>query len=146
MQPTASPATSASTLQPQRWFASRDSFSSGLLAGLIPLACLIVLVALTLLATLLVRLATAGQGFAAQQQLAVIVLSAGLIVAGIVYAVACVRMLRRVGAWQRAGASTGAAGALWALGFSALCLVLPLLFGALLPQHPSPLLPAHPLP
>jgi hypothetical protein len=122
-----------------------DSMGRGLRAGLLPVALWLVVVALTVVAAIIVQLATAGQDFGTRQQTAVIAVGAGLMIGYIVYTIFCVRGLRHVGAWQRAGESATAAGALWGLGIGALIVVLPLILGAVLPQHPSPLLPQHPL-
>jgi hypothetical protein len=47
-------------------------------------------------------------------------------------------VLRRVAAWQQAGAAVQADAALWALGATSLVIVIPILLAILLPQHPFP--------
>lgn len=116
------------------------SLGRGLLAGLVPVALLLVVTALTVLAAFIVQLATIPQGFAMRQTLAVGVVGAGLAVAFVVYAIVCVRTLHHVGTWQRAGGSRMAAGALWGLSIGAVIVALPLVVGALIPQYPAPLL------
>lgn len=119
----------------------RGDFQRGLLAGFTPIALLLILVALSMLATTGVRVATAGLGFGAQHPILVIVLAGGLVIGAITYTVSCVRVLRRLSAWQRAGATVRASGALWALGIGAVILLVPLILAALWPQHPAPTLP-----
>jgi ABC-type nickel/cobalt efflux system permease component RcnA len=79
-----------------------------------------------------------GAGFFAQQQAAVIVLSAGLLLAIAVFAVAIWRVLRLVATWQQNGARMQANAALWVLSATALLVVLPVVLALLLPQHPAP--------
>jgi hypothetical protein len=110
----------------------------GMLSGLIPLGLLLVLVIITLLLAALARQLLSASGFFAQQQAAVIILAAGLIVTIIVYAIACVRALRRVAKWQQAGLAAQSRAALFALAFTALVVLLPILLALLLPQHPAP--------
>jgi len=110
----------------------------GLLVGLIPLGLLAAVVGITVLLTALARQMFEGSGFFAQQQAAVIVLIAGLILAIVVFAVAIWRVLRRVAAWQQSGAMAMASATLWALSVTALIVVLPVLLALLLPQHPAP--------
>jgi hypothetical protein len=117
---------------------NKGSVLRGVLVGLIPLGLLLVLVALTFLLTALARLLVASSGFFAQQQAAVIVLIAGLVVALAVYVVAIVRTMRRVKAWQLGGASGQARAALLALGVTALVVLLPVVLAIVLPQNPAP--------
>lgn len=109
-----------------------------LLIGLIPLALLVIMVLATVLLTALARLVFTDAWFYAQQQAAVIVLIAGLVLAIAVFAVAVWRILRRVALWQLIAAKTRATVALWTLGANALVIVIPVLLALLLPQHPFP--------
>ncbi len=122
--------TSASALKGSAW--------RGILIGLIPLGLLLALVAVTLLLTTLARLLMGSAGFYAQQQAAVIVLIAGLILASGVYVIALWRVVRRVATWQHVGEKVQARATLWALGTTALVVVIPVLLTLLLPQHPAP--------
>jgi hypothetical protein len=117
---------------------ARGGFGSGLLAGLTPLARLVVIAAVAIGLTILSRSFTTGQGFFFEQRVAVIVLAVGLLAAFALYAVSCVGALRQVGAWQRSGEAAKAAGALWALGVTAFVVLLPVILAAVLPQHPAP--------
>jgi hypothetical protein len=108
------------------------------LIGLIPLGLLIVLVAVTVLLTMLAHLLFASAGFFVQQQAAVIVLIVGLILTIAVFAVAIWRVLRRVAVWQQDGVLAQAHATLWTLGLTALVVVVPVLLAVLLPQHPAP--------
>lgn len=106
----------------------------GVLIGLIPVALLVVVVVATLLLTALAR--QLSSGFFAQQQMSLIVLIAGLALAMVVYIVALVRTLRRVASWQSGGIPVRAT--LFALGATALFVVLPVLLAIVLPQSPAP--------
>jgi membrane protease YdiL (CAAX protease family) len=110
----------------------------GALVGLIPLGLLAGAVVLTLVITVLARQLVAASGFFAQQQAALITLIAGLVVAIVVYAVALWSILRRVAAWRHDGEQAQASAALWALGATALVVIVPVLLALLLPQHPAP--------
>lgn len=110
----------------------------GVLVGLIPLGLLADALALTLAGAALARLLFAGAGFFAQQQAAVIVLIAGLMLAIAVFGLAVWLVLRRVARWQQGEATTRASALLWTLSATALVIVLPVLLALLLPQHPAP--------
>jgi hypothetical protein len=110
----------------------------GVLIGLVPLGLLIVMVAATLLLTVLARQLAANAGFAVQQSAAVITLITGLLLAIAAFAVATWRVLRRVAIWQQGGAIVQARATLWALGVTGLVVIGPVLLALLLPQHPFP--------
>ena len=108
----------------------------GVLTGLVPLALLLVVLVAALLLTALTRQLSAASDFFAQQQMSLIVLIAGLALAMVVYIVALVRTLRRVASWQPGGTQVRAI--LFALGATALLVVLPVLLAIVLPQSPAP--------
>ena len=110
----------------------------GALIGLIPLGLFAGCVVLALALTALARQLVSGSGFFVQQQAALVTLIAGLVLAVVIFALAVWRVLRRVAVWQRAGVAGQANAALWALGATALVIVVPVLLGLLLPQHPFP--------
>src|SRR5579859_6629022 len=110
----------------------------GAWVGLVPLGLLAGFVALAVVLTALARQLAVGSGFFTQKQAALIILIAGLVLAIVVFALAVWRVLRRVAAWQQAGAAVQANAALWALGTTALVIVIPILLAILLPQHPFP--------
>lgn len=114
------------------------SVGRGMLVGLIPLARLLVTVAIALGLTTLSRPLTAAQGFFFQQQVAVILLGVGLLAAGALYLAGCIRVMRRVAGWQRSGETAQAVGALWALGVTMLIVLLPVIVAIVLPQQPAP--------
>ena len=123
---------------PRSWDSSSGSSAAqGVLTGLMPLLSLAVF-GVALLLTAGVRVATAGQGFFAQQRYAVIVLAIGLVLAAIAYALFCRAALRRARQWLLDGSARAATAAYWALGATALVVLLPLLLAILLPQHPAP--------
>ncbi len=117
--------------------ASGGTIAQGVLTGLMPLLSL-ALFGLALLLTAGVRIATAEQGFFAQQRYAVIVLGIGLALATIAYGLLCRAALRRARAWLVEGSGRAATAAYWALGATALVVLLPVLLAVLLPQHPAP--------
>ena len=116
----------------------KDSALRGVLVGLIPLGLLLLIGAVTVLLTALVRQLVASSGFFAQQQASVIVLIVGLVVALVVFIIAIVRTLRKITSWQRNGAGGQARAALLALGCTALVVLLPVVLAIVLPQNPAP--------
>ncbi|HYB02255.1 MAG TPA: hypothetical protein VED37_18675 [Ktedonobacteraceae bacterium] len=127
--------TTAPTQQPVE---AKGSALHGVLIGLIPLGLLAGVVLLAVIATAIARELTVSGGFYAQQEAALITLIIGLVLAVVVFAIACWRVLHLVGLWQKAGAAVQAAATLWALGFTALVIISPILLALLLPQHPAP--------
>ncbi|MGZ3609861.1 MAG: hypothetical protein ACXWPS_05550 [Ktedonobacteraceae bacterium] len=117
---------------------AKGSALHGVLIGLIPLGLLAGFVLIAVVATALARELTAGGGFYVQQEAALITLIAGLVLAIVVFAIACWRVLHQVGLWQKAGAAIQATATLWTLGFTALVIISPILMAILLPQHPAP--------
>lgn len=110
----------------------------GVVNGLIPLGLLLLVVAITVLLTALARQLLASSGFFVQQQVSVIVLVAGLVVALGVYIIAIVRTMRNITSWQRSGAAGQARAALFALGCTALVVLLPVVLAIVLTQNPAP--------
>jgi hypothetical protein len=110
----------------------------GLRGGLMPLAVVVVCMAATVGLTVVARHLLAGSGFFAAQRAGVIVLAGGGIVSALQYAIAGIRALRRLRAWQQDGRTACAGGGLCGLGVTALVVALPLLLAVLLPQHPAP--------
>ena len=103
-----------------------------------PLAVVVVCVAATVGLTVVARHLLAGNGFFAAQRACVIVLAGGSIASALLYAIAGIRALCRVRAWQHQGRTVCAGGALCGLGMTALVVALPILLAVLLPQHPAP--------
>lgn len=123
---------------PQQPIEVKGSALHGVLVGLIPLGFLAGIVLIAITATALARELTAGDGFYVQQQAALITLIVGLILAVVVFAIACWRVLHQVALWQKAGVVMQAAATLWTLGFTALVIISPILLALVLPQHPAP--------
>ncbi len=123
---------------PQRAPEPKRSVWHGVLVGLIPLGLLAGMVAITLLVTALARQLAAGSGFVMQQQITLLTLIVGLVLAIVVYGVAIWRVLRYVKSWQRDGTTFQANAALWALTATALIVILPVLVALIFPQHPAP--------
>ncbi len=109
----------------------------GVLAGVVPLVVLILGASATMLLCLLILGLTGSVAFATRQTIMVLVLAAGLLASALVYAVASVRVLRRIHQWQRKGEARQAAGALWALAITACVVLLPVVIALLLPT-PAP--------
>ncbi len=110
------------------------SGSKGLLVGLIPLALLIITLAVMALLDWIALSLTAALAFAVRQWLMVAITAGGLLGSALVYAIACVFVLRRVGQRQRLGLSTEAATALWTMALSALVVLSPVLIALLVTQ------------
>jgi hypothetical protein len=123
---------------PQPSVEAKGSALHGVLIGLIPLGLLAGMVLLAVIATVIARELTTSGGFYVQQEAALITLIVGLVLAIVVFAIACWRVMREVAAWQKASVTVQANAALWALGASALVIVVPILLALLLPQHPFP--------
>ncbi len=128
----------ATAPSPQTSVEAKGSALRGVLIGLIPLGLLAGVVLLTIIATAIARDLTTSGGFYVQQEAALITLIVGLVLAIVVFAIACWRVMREVATWQKASVTIQANAALWALGASALVIVLPILLALLLPQHPFP--------
>ncbi|MBV8693967.1 MAG: hypothetical protein JO183_00565 [Ktedonobacteraceae bacterium] len=110
---------------------------SGVLFGVVPLVLLVSVVVMALAGAAFVRQLVTASGFFVQQEAALIVLIAGFVLALVVFALAISQVLKRVARWQQDGAVRVAGFALWALGITALVVVLPVLLAVLLPQHPA---------
>lgn len=120
----------------------------GILTGLVPLACLVVLGALTVLATILVRMQTTGEAFLSQQALLVNLFGIGLLVAIVVWTVAWIWVLRRARAVEKQASIAPADGGQaclmrqalstrWTLAASAFIVLLPVIVAIVFPQHPA---------
>lgn len=118
--------------------APRDSIWPGFLAGLVPLAPLIVIIVVALGLAALARQLASGQGFATQQVVSLVIVALGLLGAAAAYIIFCRWALRQVRRWQEAGVAARANGALMGLVVVALVVLLPLLLAFLMPQHPAP--------
>ncbi len=105
----------------------------GALVGLVPLALLLVGIAATLLVSTLTLGLIEPAPFATRQATMVVIAGAGLLVSAIIYAVACVRVLRHVTQWRRAGEARQATAALWALACAALVVLSPMVIAAFAP-------------
>ena len=110
----------------------------GFRGGLMPLAVVVGCEAATVGLTAVARQLLAGSGFFAAQRACVIVLAGGSIASALLYAIAGLRALRRVRAWQHEGRTGCTGGGLCGLGMTALVVALLILLAALLPQHPAP--------
>lgn len=109
----------------------------GIWTGLAPLILLVVLGALAVALTILVRDLTNGEAFLSQQAMLVAILGIGLLVAFGAEIAGIVWSLRRARAWERLGAWRQAAVVRWTLAASALILLLPVIVAIVFPQHPA---------
>jgi len=107
------------------------------LIGVAPVALFALIAILAILLTGVVRDLTNGQGFLAQLPLLLLTFGGGLFLAFVTWIVGGVWAVRRARTWERAGNAAGAAATLWALGFSTLLLLAPVIVAILLPQHPA---------
>jgi hypothetical protein len=96
------------------------------------------IVAAAVILTAGARLLTVGHGFSAGQVATALTLGGGLALGFIAYAIALVRVWRRITSWRLAGQGRQAAGALSSLAITALVVVLPVVLALLLPQQPAP--------
>jgi uncharacterized membrane protein len=119
-------------------YSSENNTWRGILIGFIPLALFVIIVAIALAFTALMRQFFAPSGFFVEQQAVLISLVTGLVIGLVIFVVAIVLSLRRVTAWQKIGARKSANAALWALGITALVVFLPVLLAIVLPQSPAP--------
>ena len=60
-----------------------------------------------------------------------------LVALAVGFTLVSVRVFRQARAWREAGEATAATATLWGLGASALLVLVPVLLGILLPQHPA---------
>ncbi len=109
----------------------RGGARQGAFVGLVPLALLVICVAVTILLSVVALSLTGSVEFTTRQGLMVAVVVAGLLASAAVYAIACVRTLRQVKRWQRMGEAREAAAALWALAVTALIVLTPVLIAIL---------------
>ncbi len=91
-----------------------------------------------MIALALMRTLTGSLGFATQQAAALATLALAGLIAAAGYRVACRRVLARIHAWQLADRRPAAAAAMVTLCLTALFVLLPVLLGTMLPQHPAP--------
>lgn len=110
----------------------------GILLGLIPLLLLAIIVIVTLLITAFARQWVASSGFFRQQQVALIVLIAGFILAILAFAIAIWRVSEQIKDWQQDGLVKPGRAALWTLGITVLIVLLPVVLAIVLPQNPAP--------
>ncbi|HLV97176.1 MAG TPA: hypothetical protein VKT82_00740 [Ktedonobacterales bacterium] len=110
----------------------------GVLIGLLPLLALAVALAVVSALTTGARALTVGLGFSAEQLATALTLGVGLALGFTVYAIALVRVWRRITAWRLAGQSRQAIGAFSSLAITALVILLPVVLALLIPQHPAP--------
>ena len=110
----------------------------GAVKGLAPVGLLVVVMALGIALTIGARLAIGPHGFDLEQEVVVLVLAVTVLVAAVVYTIACVQALRRVRALERAGKQARARGVLWALALTAVMVIVPVVVAAVIPQHPAP--------
>ncbi len=106
--------------------------------GLAPAALVALTVAMGAAVTALARVIASPSGFLIWQWVAVAVWGVSLLIAAIVYIVSARLALRNAAAWQRMGLTTPSTIAYGALVVSALLMLLPMILGVTLPQHPAP--------
>jgi hypothetical protein len=85
----------------------------------------------------LLRVATSGLGFLTQLPVLNVMSMLCLVALAVGFTLVSVRVFRQARAWREAGEATAATATLWGLGASALLVLVPVLLGILLPQHPA---------
>jgi formate hydrogenlyase subunit 3/multisubunit Na+/H+ antiporter MnhD subunit len=85
----------------------------------------------------LMRVATAGLGFLTQLPILNVMSLLCLVALAVGFTLVSVRVFRLARAWREDGETTAANALLWGLGASALLILVPVLLGILLPQHPA---------
>ncbi len=106
--------------------------------GLAPSALVALTLAMGAAVTALARVIAMPSGFLIWRWVTVAVWGVSLLIAAIVYIVLARRALRNAAAWQRIGLTTPSAIAYGALVISAVLMLLPVILGITLPQHPAP--------
>lgn len=126
--------------QPETGAAPRGSvtFWRGIWMGLVPLAALIIAVALTVALTILARTLFFSLGFLVWQWISTGIWAVGLVASFGLYAITAYRALREASAWRRAGLTAPAAATFWLLAISALLVLAPTLLALAWPQSPAP--------
>lgn len=113
---------------------ARAGSGQGVLVGLVPLALLIIGVAITVLLSAIVLSLLGEIEFVTRQTIMLGIVIVGLLASAVVYAIACARVLRRVKQWQRMGMVRIATAALWVMAASAIVVLLPVLIAVALPS------------
>jgi hypothetical protein len=85
----------------------------------------------------LMRVTTTGLGFLTQLPILNVASMLCLVALAVGFTLVSVRVFRQARAWREAGETTAATAAIWGLGASALLVLVPVLLGILLPQHPA---------
>jgi thiosulfate reductase cytochrome b subunit len=119
--------------RPEHAHVQKSEYWRGVLYGLFPLAVLAGIIAGVLMLAALVREVIGISAFPLQQSLELIMLGSGLVLALVAVTLALIFTLRRVARWQRDGPIGRAQAALWALGVSAVVILLPVLLAFVLP-------------
>ena len=105
----------------------------GMLYGVLPLAVVAAIISMALLLAALVRQLIGVSAFFLQQQVVLIILGSGVVLALVAFPFALIITLRHVARWQSDGQNEPAGAALWTLGVSALVILLPALLAIVLP-------------
>lgn len=108
-------------------------YGRGMLYGVLPLAAVAAIIAVALLLAALVRQLIGVSAFLLQQQMVLITLGSGLILALVAFTLVLIFTLQHMARWQHDGYSERARAALWTLGGSALVILLPVLLAFVLP-------------
>ena len=114
------------------------TFWRGIWIGLIPLGLLVATIGLSIGFAILARLVSVPAGFLVWRWIVEGIWVGGLVIAAVVFLYATFRVLRVANRWQRVRLQSQASGVFWALGISALLILLPLLIAVMLPQQPAP--------
>ena len=117
--------------------ATADSILGGAGVGLAPAAFFYAGILAGVGLVSLLRVATSGLGFLTQLPVLNVMSMLCLVALAVGFTLVSVRVFRQARAWREAGEATAATATLWGLGASALLVLVPVLLGILLPQHPA---------
>jgi len=138
---TASPASASSVVRPRTSPNSRSSqyaaLVRGIAKGLLPLLSLLLAAGMTAALTILAWQLTPGLDFFQRRSISMSIAATGLVATVVLYAVMCIRAIRRVAKWQQEGEIASAVGALIALSLTVIVVILPLILAVQMPQHPA---------
>ena len=110
-------------------------YRRGILYGVLPLSAVVAIIAVAVMLAALERLLIGVSAFLLQQQVVLVTLGSGLILALVAFTLALIFTLRRVAEWQRNGPIECAQAALWTLVVSSAVILLPTALALVLPLH-----------
>jgi hypothetical protein len=117
--------------------ATADNILRGAGVGLAPAAFFYAGILVGFGVVSLLRVATSGLGFLTQLPVLNVTSLLCLVALAVGLTLVCVRVFRQARRWREDGETTAAKAVLWGLALSGVLVLLPVLLGMLLPQHPA---------